>query len=125
MAGVFFPPATVARTATVRRPALARPRQVRGIFAQAGLSGFAGFVVLGTFTAVSPAALAQLLHQRSPAMVGLVVFAVFAASAAGQLTLPVLGPRVGLPTGAAALAVGAGVIAIALASESLAALIVG
>ncbi|WAX58278.1 MFS transporter [Jatrophihabitans cynanchi] len=123
--GVLLAPETVTETSRSRRPPLAVPRQVRAVFGQAALTGFAGFVVLGTFTAVSPAALSQLLHQHNLAVVGVVVFVVFAASTAGQLALPLFTTRVGLPAGAATLTLGATLIAAALWREPLALLIVG
>jgi predicted MFS family arabinose efflux permease len=123
--GVLLAPETVTETSRPRRPSLAVPRQVRAVFGQAALTGFAGFVVLGTFTAVSPAALGQLLHQHNLAVVGVVVFVVFAASTAGQLALPLFRARVGLPAGALTLTLGAILIAVALWRESLTLLIVG
>lgn len=123
--GVLLAPETVTETSRPRRPSLAVPRQVRAVFGQAALTGFAGFVVLGTFTAVSPAALGQLLHQHNLAVVGVVVFVVFAASTAGQLALPLFRTRVGLPAGALTLTLGAILIAVALWRESLTLLIVG
>ena len=123
--GVLLAPETVTETSRPRRPSLAVPRQVRAVFGQAALIGFAGFVVLGTFTAVSPAALSELLHQHNLAVVGVVVFVVFAASTAGQLALPLFSTRVGLPAGALTLTLGAVLIAVSLWRESLTLLIVG
>lgn len=122
---VYRAPETVPHRLPVRRPSFAVPREVRTIFAQAALTGFAGFVVLGTFTGVSPAALNQLLHVSNLAVVGLVVFLVFAASAAGQLALNAFGTRAALLVGAGALTVGVLLVAVALWRESLAALIIG
>jgi len=123
--GVLLAPETVTETSRPRRPSLAVPRQVRAVFGQAALTGFAGFVVLGTFTAVSPAALSELLHQHNLAVVGVVVFVVFAASTAGQLALPLFSTRVGLPAGALTLTLGAVLIAVSLWRESLTLLIMG
>jgi MFS family permease len=123
--GVLLAPETVPERSPLRRPSLAVPRQVRSIFVQAALTGFAGFVVLGTFTGVSPAAVTQLLHEDNLAVVGVVVFVVFAASAAGQVALRAVPTRVALPAGAAVLMIGALLIAFALDRESLALLVVG
>jgi MFS family permease len=98
---------------------------VRSVFAQAALAGFAGFVVLGTFTGVSPAALGQVMDVHNLFVVGLVVFAVFAASTAGQLGSSRFSARVALPLGAAVLCVGALGIALALWQRSLALLVIG
>jgi MFS family permease len=122
---VYRAPETVPQRSAVRRPSFALPREVRRIFAQAALSGFAGFVVLGTFTAVSPAALSEVLHESSHAVVGLVVFLVFGSSTLGQLGMRAFSTRTALPTGAALLTLGAVLIAAALWQESLAVLIVG
>jgi len=61
----------------------------------------AGFVVLGTFTGVSPAALSQVMDVHNLFVIGLVVFAVFAASTAGQLGSSRFHARTALPLGAA------------------------
>jgi MFS family permease len=122
---VLLAPEPITETSPVRRPSLGVPPAVRRVFAQAALSGFAGFVVLGTFTGVSPAALGQVLHVHNLAVVGLVVFVVFAASAIGQLALPVFSTRVALPTGAGVLTIGAVLIAVALWRESLLVLVLG
>lgn len=125
LAAVYLLPETVSRTGRWQRPSLTVPREVRTIFAQAALTGFAGFVVLGTFTSVSPAALSQLLDQRNLAVVGVVVFAVFGASTAGQLGMQLFTTRSALPTGAAALALGALLMALGLWRGSLAVLVLG
>lgn len=101
------------------------PAEVRPIFIRAALAGFAGFAVTGLFTAVSPAFLGETLHVTSHAVVGLVVFGVFAASAAGQLMEGMVAERVALPAGCAVLIAGMGVLAIGLAISSLALLVLG
>jgi MFS family permease len=123
--GILLLPETVTSRSPRRRPSLAVPREVRSIFFQAALTGFAGFVVLGTFTGVSSAAVIQLLHQDNLAVVGVVVFVVFAASAAGQVALRAVPTRIALPAGAVTLTVGAVLVAFALSDESLALLVVG
>jgi MFS family permease len=108
-----------------RAQALTVPPQLRAAFIRASLAGFAGFAVLGLFTAVSPAFLSQQLGVTSRAVVGLVVFAVFLASAAGQLALQRVPERVALPLGCAKLIAGMGLLALGLAVSSLALLVVG
>lgn len=122
---VLLTPEPVTETGPLRRPSLGVPPEVRRVFAQSALAGFAGFVVLGTFTGVSPAAMGQLLHVHNLAVVGLVVFAVFAASAAGQTALPLFAPQVALPLGAGVLTAGTLLVAFALWQESLAVLVIG
>jgi MFS family permease len=118
-------PVSVSGRPRFRPQALRVPPPVRAIFIRASLAGFAGFAVLGLFTAVSPAFLATTLHISNEAIVGLVVFAVFAASAAGQLAFDAVPPRLALPGGCAGLIAGMGLLAIGLAVPSLALLIVG
>lgn len=122
---VFWTPEPITDTGPLRRPSFGVPPQARRIFVQSALAGFAGFVVLGTFTGVSPAAMGQLMQVTNLAVIGLVVFAVFAASAAGQLALPLFAPRVALPLGAAVLTAGSLLIALALWQHSLGLLVFG
>lgn len=101
------------------------PAEVRAAFIRAALAGFAGFAVLGMFTAVSPAFLAQLLGQRSHALLGIVVCVVFASSTAGQLALARVPGAAALSVGSAGLVLGALIIAGGLAASSLLLLITG
>ena len=89
------------------------------------LAAFAGFAVLGLSTAVSPAFLGRVLSVHSEAVVGLVVFAVFAASTGGQLLLEVAPDGLALPAGCGGLIAGMAVFAFGLADSSLAGLVVG
>jgi MFS family permease len=57
--------------------------------------------------------------------VGLVVFALFAASLAGQLALEFIPERAAIPSGAGALIAGMGSLALSLAVSSLALLVLG
>jgi MFS family permease len=125
IATLLLVPETVAERSHLKGPSLGVPAEVRSVFAQAALAGFAGFVVLGTFTGVSPAALGQVMDVHNLFVVGLVVFAVFAASTAGQLGSSRFSARVALPLGAAVLCVGALGIALALWQRSLALLVIG
>jgi MFS family permease len=101
---------------------LQRPRvppEVRGVFIRAALAGFAGFAVLGLFAAVAPGFLGQMLGVNNRAVVGLVVFAVFAASTVGQTALErVFGTRA-LVAGCIGLIAGMGLLALGLALSSL------
>jgi predicted MFS family arabinose efflux permease len=117
--GVWALPEPVARTSGrwMHRPEVSVPVEVHAVFVRAALAGFAGFAVLGLFTAVSPAFLSQELSVQSHASVGLVVFVVFAASAAGQMLLGVV-PNA-MSVGCGALIVGMGLLALGLASSSL------
>lgn len=99
------------------------PRQVWPAFIPASLSVFAGFAVLGLFSSLVPAFMAQVLGMSSPALTGLVAAAVFAASLAGSAVLaPILGSR-GLIVGSAGLVLGMVLLGFALAQPSLVLLI--
>jgi MFS family permease len=121
-----MPEPVVARSRPRLRPqALTVPTEMRATFVEAALAGFAGYAVLGLFTAVAPAFLAQELGVASPAVVGLVVFAVFAASMIGQATLELVPEAVAMPAGCLALIAGMGSLALGLAFSSLALLVLG
>lgn len=108
---------------SVQRPVV--PEQVRAVFVRGAIAAFAGFAVLGLFTAVAPSFLGEILHVRQPAAIGAVVFAVFAASTVGQLALNRLPGSRGLAVGCAGLVAGMAVLAGALAASSLTLLIAG
>ncbi|MEA2378053.1 MAG: hypothetical protein QOD13_1960 [Thermoleophilaceae bacterium] len=118
-------PVAVRSRPRLRPQALTVPAEMRTTFVQAALAGFAGFAVLGLFTAVAPAFLGQELGVTSRAVVGLVVFAVFAASMAGQVMLELLPRGVRLPAGCLALIAGMGWLALGLTVSSLALLVLG
>jgi MFS family permease len=125
--GIWAMPEPVARTSRPRLwpRALRVPREMRSTFTQSALAGFAGFAVLGLFTAVAPAFLGQELGVSSRAVIGLVVFAVFAASTAGQVILEFIPERVAIPVGAGALIAGMGFLALGLAASSAMLLVLG
>jgi MFS family permease len=125
--GIWAMPEPVVATSRPRlRPqALTVPTEMRTTFVEAALAGFAGFAVLGLFTAVAPAFLGQELGVTSRAVVGLVVFAVFAASMVGQAVLELVPEAVAMPAGCLALIAGMGVLALGLALPSLALLVLG
>jgi MFS family permease len=56
-------------------------------FVAAGVAGFAAFSLLGIFTALAPTFLGGVLHERSHAVAGAVVFMIFAISAATQVVV--------------------------------------
>jgi MFS family permease len=125
--GIWAMPEPVTRTThpQLRPQAMKIPKEMRSTFTAAALAGVAGFAVLGLLTAVTPAFLGQDLGVTSRAIVGLVVFAVFAASLAGQLALEFVPERAAIPTGAGALIAGMGSLALSLAVSSLALLVLG
>jgi hypothetical protein len=118
-------PVAVRGKPRLRPQALKVPAQVRAIFIRGSLAGFAGFAVMGLFTAVSPAFLGTTLHITNDAVIGLVVFAVFAASAVGQVGYEAVPEGLALPVGCGGLIAGMAVLAIGLAASSLALLVTG
>jgi MFS family permease len=125
--GIWAMPEPITRTSRpqLRPQALKIPTEMRSTFTEAALAGFAGFAVLGLVTAVTPDFLGQELGVTSRAIVGLVVFGLFAASLAGQLALECIPERAAIPTGAGALIAGMGSLALSLAASSLALLVLG
>jgi MFS family permease len=125
--GLLITPETVvmARRPRLRPQRLAVPREVRGVFIPAAIAGFAGFAVLGLFTAVAPAFLGKILDRPNLALTGLVVFIVFASSTLGQLLLETIPGKLALPGGCLLLAAGALLVGAGIHFASLALLIAG
>ncbi len=122
VACVLAAPETVRRQhgARLRPQKVHVPTEVRPVFVRAAIAGFAGFSVLGLFTAVSPAFMGQVLGVTSPAVVGLVVVVLFVASIAGQVLSLRLRTAQGLRTGCVALLLAMGVLVLSLLLASLA-----
>ncbi len=99
------------------------PPQVRGTFVRAALAGFAGFAVLGLFTAVWPAMLRRLVGIPGATLTGVSVFALFASSAVGQLALVRPLGRAALASGCALITAGMLSFAVGLRLESVAILV--
>lgn len=95
------------------------PAEVRSVFVPAAIGGFAGFAVLGLFTAVSPAVLAQVMGVSGHLAVGLTVFAMLGSSALGQVLSARVPPRLALPVGCLGLAVGVVLVGTGVATASL------
>jgi len=116
-------PAT--RPVRVRLQRLRVPSEMRGVFVRASLAAFAGFAVLGLFTAVAPGFLSQILEIENRAIVGLVVFSVFAASTAGQTILIRILGRSAFSAGCVGLIAGMGLLALGLELSSLGLVVAG
>lgn len=118
---------------TVERPArphlelqrLSVPEAVRGVFVPAAIAGFAGFAVLGFFTATVPAFMKQVLGQTNLALIGLVAGVVFFASTLGQWLQGRIDAAWRLPLGCAVMLVGALTIGSGIALASLTAFLCG
>lgn len=101
------------------------PPEVKGVFVPAALAAFAGFALLGLFTAVAPSFAAQTLGVHNLAVTGAVVFSVFCASTIGQSLAPRIGSRRALPLGCAVLVAGLLLVGSSLLAKSLPLLILG
>ncbi|GAA3247366.1 MFS transporter [Pseudonocardia petroleophila] len=104
---------------------LSVPAEVRAVFVRAGIAGFAGFAVLGFFTAVTPLFVAQTLGEPGHLLSGLVVFSLLGSSTAGQLLSARLPLRTSLLGGCLALAAGIAVVGLGVGLESLPVLVAG
>lgn len=101
------------------------PLEVKGVFARASIAAFAGFALLGLFTAVAPRFATQTLGVDNLAVTGAVVFSVFLASTAGQSMTRRIGARLALPLGCGCLLVGLLLVASSLIAKSLPLLVLG
>lgn len=108
-----------------QRQHLAVPAEVRAVFASAATAGFAGFAVLGLFTAISPRIESEILGIDNRAVTGLVVFALLGASAFAQIALRGVPTDRALDIGCVLLAVGILAVAFSVAQASFPALVVG
>ncbi|MFE9610770.1 MFS transporter [Streptomyces sp. NPDC006012] len=121
-------PETVHRTSPrppLRPQGMTVPPEVRGVFMPSALAAFAGFSLLGLFTAVAPDFLARTLGEHNLAGVGAVVFTVFCASTGGQLLMGRVGPRRAQPLGCLVLVAGLLLVGASLLLASLPLLLVG
>ncbi len=88
-ASVAIAPETSPRNGNIGFQRLALPSQVRAVFITAATAGFAGFAVLGHFSAASPSFLASVIGISNHAVAGAIVV----------LDLRLLGARpAGVPT---------------------------
>ncbi|MBO9469525.1 MFS transporter [Endozoicomonas sp. G2_2] len=111
--------------ARLRIQSLRVPAPVRGVFVPAAIAGFAGFAVLGLFTAIAPAFMGEILGYSNHALTGAVVFALFIASTLGQTGQSRLPESWRLPVGCAGLIAGIGLVASAILGSSLTLLVCG
>jgi len=119
--GLLLASETVARSDHgFRLQRLGVPAEVVAVFVRAALAGFAAFAVSGVFSSVAPEFLGLGLHHHSPALAGLLVFVLFVMSVAGQALVGPL-PNA-LAAGCGLLVVGVALLAVSLATDSLAAL---
>ena len=124
---VLLAPETVTRAAHPRlRPqTVSVPPEVRGVFVSAATAGFAGFAVLGLFTAISPRIVSEVLGVENHAVAGLMAFLLLAASATAQLTLRRFDTDRTLNLGCVLLIVGILLVGLSIATASFVELVVG
>ncbi|MCB5911825.1 MFS transporter [Streptomyces pinistramenti] len=113
------------RPRRLRPEGLRLPPEVRGVFTPSAFAAFAGFALLGLFTAVAPSFVGETLDVHNLAAAGAVVFTVFLGSTAGQALTGRLGVRRALPGGCLVLVVGLVLVATSLAVQSLPVLVAG
>jgi MFS family permease len=101
------------------------PEDVRPTFVRAAVAGFAGFAVLGFFTAVSPLFLGQVLHETRHLVTGLTVFALLGSATVGQIASARVPERISLLGGCVALAVGTAIVAVGLVTAQLPVVLAG
>jgi MFS family permease len=124
LAGTLLVPESVLRRRfRFRLRRLSVPEEVRMAFIRGATGGFAAFAVTGLLSAVAPAFLGEVLGYMSHTLAGLLLSVLLAASIVGQLAVGRLSDRRALIWGCALLIGGVGLLALALAIESLAALI--
>lgn len=113
-----------------QRPAY-RPQRVsvppanRPRFLAAAAAGGVVFALFGLFTSVEPSLLADLLHDTSHAIAGVVAFAVFAASAGAQILFGRVSRRMQAGVGMAALLAGLALVTASVWLPSFWLLLVG
>lgn len=98
---------------------LSVPSAVRSDFIRASVAGFAGFAVMGLFSAISPGFVAGVLGISNHAVTGAVVFVVFASSALAQGVLRGRNHLTAQRRGCVVLVVGVAVLALSLWVSSL------
>nr|WP_244850942.1 MFS transporter [Caballeronia sp. SL2Y3] len=104
---------------------IALPREVRAAFVPAALSGFAGFVVVGFFTAVSPQLMRNVLGYHSGLLIGLAVFFIFLCSAIGQAVEKRIPQKWRQRTGSVALVIGLALLGLCAWQHSSVAFVIG
>ncbi|WP_336317923.1 MFS transporter [Streptomyces lavendofoliae] len=101
------------------------PAEVRGVFTPSSLAAFAGFSLLGLFTAVAPSFVSHTLGIGNLAVSGLVVFSVFLSSTVGQALTGRVPVRSALPLGCLVLVGGLLLVGASLWAGSLALMVAG
>jgi MFS family permease len=122
----FMPePVKVKQKTKLKIQKLRVPSEVRATFIRAVIPVFAGFSMLGLFSSVSSSFMQDVLQVENKAILGVVVFLMFCASAMGQLLFKHTPDRTVLTLGSAILIIGIIFVGTALQTRSLTILIIG
>lgn len=124
IAAVWLVPETSSRTGRIGFQRLSVPAEVRATFVLAATAAFAGFAVMGLFTAVAPSFVSSVIGIDNHAVGGAVAASIFVASAVAQLAGRRLHPPRAVALGCAILVAGMVILAVALQLSSLAGLLV-
>jgi MFS family permease len=124
VAAVLLASETSGRTGSIGFQRLAVPAEVRPVFVTAATAAFAGFAVMGLFTAVAPSFVAGVIGIPNHAVAGATASSIFVASAVAQLAARRIEPARAVAVGCAILALGMVILAVALQLSSLPGLIV-
>jgi sugar phosphate permease len=117
--------ARVAPRPVLRPQRIALPQSVRTAFIPAALSGFAGFIVIRVFAAVSPELMRAVLGYRNSLIIGLGVFLIFLFSAVGQSIEQAIRQHLRQVVGCACLITGLSCVALCALKQSSIAPLVG
>jgi MFS family permease len=121
---IVLVPETSSRTGNIGLQRLSVPAQVRPVFFTAATAAFAGFAVMGLFSAVAPSFVSNVIGIGNHAVAGAMASSIFVASAAAQLAGRHISPPKAVAAGCAILAVGMVILAAALQYSSLTGLII-
>lgn len=124
MAAVWLAGETGRRQGRIGLQRLSVPAQTRSVFIIAATAAFAGFAVMGLFTAVAPSFVGQVIGISNHAAAGAIVASVFAASAVTQVLVRRAEPTRAVAVGSAILVVAMVILAVALHFSSLPGLLV-
>lgn len=124
---LLFVPETVSqrRRPILRLAGLGLPEQGRGEFIAAAVAGFSAFSLLGLFSALAPSFLGSILHERSHAVQGGVVFLLYGVGTLTQLLLSRLPSRRVTLAGLGLLLPALALIVAALAQAAMALFLAG
>lgn len=121
---VLIVPESSPRTGRVGLQRLSVPAEVRPVFVTAATAAFAGFAVMGLFSAVAPSFVADVMGIPNHAVGGAMASSIFVASAIAQVAARRVTPARAVAAGCATLVAGMVILAVALHFSSLGGLIV-